>query len=200
MAKSCLWRHFFGPPRTLFLITAVHFGCVISHAGSHRHQHGEHTEPRLGAYAGAAAAADSHPRPLDAAQGQADARPALTAAARLHRHRRRHRRVLRGFQRGESKQRSVIVNLSSTDCRLAERSCTPARSFLPARRFAGAGTGYGPVSVSVCLSQVGVLSKGMNGFVWFLAWRLLSTSPTLYVKKTQVSTKKHKGTSSWNFS
>ena len=126
MAKSCLWRHFFGPPRTLFLITAVHFGCVISHAGSHRHQHGEHTEPRLGAYAGAAAAADSHPRPLDAAQGQADARPALTAAARLHRHRRRHRRVLRGFQRGESKQRSVIVNLSSTDCRLAERSCTPA--------------------------------------------------------------------------
>jgi len=32
--------------------------------------------------------------------------------------------------------------------------------FLPARRCASAGTSYGPVSV--CLSQVGVLSKGMK--------------------------------------
>ena len=45
-----------------------------------------------------------------------------------------------------------------------------------------ARTSYGPVSiclsvclsvsVCVCLSQVGVLSKGMNGLIWFLAWRL----------------------------
>jgi len=31
--------------------------------------------------------------------------------------------------------------------------------FLPARRYARADTSYGPVSVCVCLSQVGVLSK-----------------------------------------
>ena len=35
------------------------------------------------------------------------------------------------------------------------------------------------VSVSVCLSQVGDLSKGMNGLIRVLAWRLLATSPTL---------------------
>jgi len=32
---------------------------------------------------------------------------------------------------------------------------------LPARRYASAGTSYGPVSV--CLSQVGVLSKWIDG-------------------------------------
>jgi len=44
---------------------------------------------------------------------------------------------------------------------------------------------------SVCLSQVGVLSKWLDGSSWFLAWRLLSTSPTLCFKenKIQVSAK-----------
>ena len=46
---------------------------------------------------------------------------------------------------------------------------------LPARRYASAGTSYGPVSV--CLSQVGVLSKWIDGSSWFLACRLLSTCP-----------------------
>ena len=36
---------------------------------------------------------------------------------------------------------------------------------------------------------VGVLSKGMDGIIWFLAWGLLSTSPTLCFKEIQVSTK-----------
>jgi len=53
------------------------------------------------------------------------------------------------------------------------------------------GTSLGPVSVclSVCLSQVGVLSKGMNGIISFLAWGLLSTSPTLSFEEIRVSTK-----------
>jgi len=41
----------------------------------------------------------------------------------------------------------------------------------------------------VSLSQVGVLSKGMNGLIWFLARRLFSTIPTLCFKQTRVSTK-----------
>jgi len=45
------------------------------------------------------------------------------------------------------------------------------------------------VCLSVRLSQVGVLSKGLNGLIWFLAWRLLSTSPILCFKEIQVSTK-----------
>jgi len=52
-----------------------------------------------------------------------------------------------------------------------------------------AGTSYGPVSVSVCLSRVGVLAKGMNGLICFMARRLLSTSPTLSFKEILVSTK-----------
>jgi len=36
----------------------------------------------------------------------------------------------------------------------------------------------GPVSVRLCLSQVGVLSKAMDGLTWFLACRLLSLSTT----------------------
>jgi len=42
---------------------------------------------------------------------------------------------------------------------------------------------------SVCLSQVGVLLKWLDGSSWFLAWRLLSTSPTLCFKDIHVSTK-----------
>jgi len=42
--------------------------------------------------------------------------------------------------------------------------------------------------VRICLSQVGVLSKRVDESSWFLAWRLLSTSPTLRYKEIQVST------------
>ena len=46
------------------------------------------------------------------------------------------------------------------------------------------------VCLSVCLSQVGVLLKWLDGSSWFLAWRLLSTSPTLCCfKEIQVRTK-----------
>ena len=45
------------------------------------------------------------------------------------------------------------------------------------------------MAVSVCLSQVGVLSKGMFGLISFFARRLLSTSPTLWFKEIQISTK-----------
>ena len=46
--------------------------------------------------------------------------------------------------------------------------------FLNARRYASAGTSYGPVSVSLCMPQVGVLSKRINESGWFLAWELPS--------------------------
>jgi len=73
--------------------------------------------------------------------------------------------------------------------------------FFTARRYAAARVGllilarYGPigldVSVSVCvcicLSQVGVLSKRMDGIIWFLVWGI--TSHTLCFKEIQVSTK-----------
>ena len=42
--------------------------------------------------------------------------------------------------------------------------------------------------LSVCLPQVGVLSKWLDGLIWFLSWGLLSTSPTLCFKEIQVST------------
>jgi len=45
-------------------------------------------------------------------------------------------------------------------------------SFLPARRYASTGTSYGPVSVSVCMSQVGVLSKRLGELGCFLGWIL----------------------------
>ena len=52
-------------------------------------------------------------------------------------------------------------------------------SFLPARRYASAGTSYGPVSVFVCLSQVVVLSKRLNeSSLMFLAGEL--RSPALH--------------------
>ena len=62
-------------------------------------------------------------------------------------------------------------------------------SFLSARRYPSAGTSYGPVSVSVCLSQVGVLSKWMDGSSWFLAFRLLSTYTTRFLKDIHMSTR-----------
>ena len=48
---------------------------------------------------------------------------------------------------------------------------------------------YGPVSVSVCLSQVGVPSKRLNESGWFLARELPLTYPTLCCKEIQVSSK-----------
>ena len=45
------------------------------------------------------------------------------------------------------------------------------------------------VSVSVCLSQVGVLSKRMGGIIRFLAWGVISTCPTQHAKEIQVSAK-----------
>ena len=75
----------------------------------------------------------------------------------------------------------------------------PVQEFLPARRYASAGTNYGPVSVCcLCRSQVGVLSKRTDGLIWFLAWGLLSTSTTLCFKEIQVSAKNNV-TSLWNF-
>jgi len=41
----------------------------------------------------------------------------------------------------------------------------------------------GPVSVSVYLSQAGVLSKQVDISSWFLTWRLLSTYLTLCYKE-----------------
>ena len=45
------------------------------------------------------------------------------------------------------------------------------------------------VCLSVCLSQVGVLSKRMGGIIWFLAWGVISTCPTQHAKEIQVSAK-----------
>jgi len=45
------------------------------------------------------------------------------------------------------------------------------------------------LSLSVCLSQVGVLSKWMDGLSRFLACRLISSYPMLCFKEFQVYTK-----------
>ena len=57
---------------------------------------------------------------------------------------------------------------------------------ITARCYASAVLAMG---LSVCLSQVGVLLKWLDGSSWFLAWKLLSTSHTLYFKEIQVSAK-----------
>jgi len=51
------------------------------------------------------------------------------------------------------------------------------------------GTRHGPVSVCVCLSQVGVLLKRMNESGWFLARQLHLTYPTLCYKEIHVPSK-----------
>jgi len=67
--------------------------------------------------------------------------------------------------------------------------------FLPARRYASAGTSYGPVSVrpsvclSVCLSQVGVLSKRLNESGWFWHACFLRHTTQRVVTKCEISTK-----------
>ena len=72
------------------------------------------------------------------------------------------------------------------------RSTVNNHNFLqlvPARRCASAGTIATAPCLSVCLSQVGVLSKRINESGWFLACELPSTCLTLCHKKIQVSSK-----------
>jgi len=70
----------------------------------------------------------------------------------------------------------------------------------PARSYASAGTSHGPVSVcvclSVCLSQVGVLSKGLNESSWF--WRGCFLPSILHCVKRKFGYLQNKGTSLWN--
>jgi len=54
------------------------------------------------------------------------------------------------------------------------------------------------MALCLCLSQVGVLLKWFDGSSWFLAWRPVSTSPTVCFKEIQVSTT-NKDTSLRNF-
>ena len=51
----------------------------------------------------------------------------------------------------------------------------------------------------LCPSQVGVLSERIDGIIWSLAWRLLSTTATLCFKEIHAGIYKNKGTSSRNF-
>jgi len=60
---------------------------------------------------------------------------------------------------------------------------TAALQFLPARRYASAGTSYGPVSVCLCLSQVGVPSKQVNESTWF--WHGSFFPPIVHWVKTK---------------
>jgi len=53
------------------------------------------------------------------------------------------------------------------------------------------------LSVSVCLSQVGVLSKRMNESSWVLVWELPSTYPAVLKRNSGIFN--NKGTSLWKF-
>jgi len=85
----------------------------------------------------------------------------------------------------------LLYNLLLSICRKE----STIYAFLPARRYASAGTSYGPVSdclsacVCVCLSQVGVLSKRLNKSDCFLSWELLLIYTTLCYKEIQVLSK-----------
>jgi len=73
--------------------------------------------------------------------------------------------------------------------------------FLPARHSASTGTGYGPVSLCLCLrlsvtSRSSIETDKQIGLV--LAWELPSTYATLYYKEIRVPPK-NKGSSLWNF-
>ena len=56
-------------------------------------------------------------------------------------------------------------------------------TFLPARRYASAGTGYDPVSVT---SQCSIETDMRIELGFFFAWRLLSTYPKRCYKEIQV--------------
>ena len=68
-------------------------------------------------------------------------------------------------------------------------------AFLPAQRHASMGTSYGPVSVGLCLSQVGILLKQMNELSCFFVRKLPSTSPALCLNRNS-GISKNKGTPS----
>jgi len=51
------------------------------------------------------------------------------------------------------------------------------------------GTSYGPVSVCICLSQVGVTSKCLDGSSYIGHGGFHLTYPSLFCKEIQVSTK-----------
>jgi len=71
----------------------------------------------------------------------------------------------------------VAVDGSQTQCLLSGKLWLYVW-FLPVPLYACTCTCYGPVSVSVCLSQVGVLSKEMNRLIWF--WHGIFFRPVLH--------------------
>ena len=85
----------------------------------------------------------------------------------------------------------LLYNLLLSICRKE----STIYAFLPARRYASAGTSYGPVSdclsacVCVSLSQVGVLSKRLNKSDCFLSRELLLIYTALCYKEIQVLSK-----------
>jgi len=75
----------------------------------------------------------------------------------------------------EDRPRPLVANRSTERDIVNKRN----RSFLPARRYASAGTSYGPVSICLCLSQVGVLSKRLTNRAGF--WHDSFLTPILHV-------------------
>ena len=67
------------------------------------------------------------------------------------------------------------------------------QQLLPERRYVSAGATA--MALCLCLSRIGVLSKRLDGLVWFLAPRLLLTS--CFIRKFKYL--QNKGTSPWNF-
>ena len=65
----------------------------------------------------------------------------------------------------EKSKSKKLVNIAVREIRGVSKA--PTRHFLPARRYANTGTIAMALCLSVCLSQVGVLSKGMNGLICF---------------------------------
>ena len=85
---------------------------------------------------------------------------------------------------------------------LAHQGQRKFERLLPARRYASAGNIYGHVSVSVylsvCLSQVGVLSKRVDGSSWFWRGGFFDQSYAVFLKNSCIY--KNKGTFLWLFS
>jgi len=68
--------------------------------------------------------------------------------------------------RGQRAVKCVCVCVCVCVC-----ACVLLTVLLPGRRCASAGNSYGPMSVCVCLSQVGVLLKQINESGWFFGMR-----------------------------
>ena len=97
------------------------------------------------------------------------------------------RSYLSGCQlRGEKLYRNLHEFLRRHLASLTDAGSAVLVSLFPARRCASAGTSYCPVSVcpSVCLSQVGVLSKRLDESIWVLACELFP--PILYTMLTAI--------------